>query len=620
MEGVSLPLLRSLFLPAVAPFSGLRSLHPSRRSPAPITRKFFVTVTSRFSIAHCSISPSYGGWDDPDVEIDPGMIEIKTIRDAIVAIGITDRKYAFFFLIGFASAVAVSRVRFSNLAALALAGVGFVCGLLAASNLSELKTRFQGFLASNRPKTSETETIRDSAKPSSKSNKRKKEVAILPADLLKFLVATFKDVSVAPPRSNQEIKAGGSQTIGNKGKVEEEDKGDSSGKLSSAYGSDDHDDLLVVDDLRVLNGLGSYARVDQGTDQMVLNCRSSSSSSESRDANSDRDDDLRVLNGNGSYHKVILQHNGSYARIDPDQKVVNDRSSLSSPSSESRYGSRVHDDDLRVLNGHHQTVVNERSSSSLSSSSSSSSSSSLSEEEFNRIVKRGSTILREAGECLKGRGDEQTAEILLYKSARLLSAAVAMDPRSSLALGHLGNACLLHGELKLKISRDLRTLLSRNKQEQSFLKKEKMVSSLVDVCDECEELLIEAGRNYKLVLSIDDTDARALYNWGLALSFRAELIADTGLDAAIDADKIYLAAIEKFDAVLSRASDCATDALFRWGLALRRRSQLRPRGSSEKAKLLQQAKTLFEDVLRADADNLQVREVLRSCVSELRLR
>ena len=48
------------------------------------------------------------------------------------------------------------------------------------------------------------------------------------------------------------------------------------------------------------------------------------------------------------------------------------------------------------------------------------------------------------------------------------------------------------------------------------------------MCEECEELLVEAGRKYRLALSIDGNDVRALYNWGLALSFRAQLIADIG--------------------------------------------------------------------------------------------
>lgn len=49
-----------------------------------------------------------------------------------------------------------------------------------------------------------------------------------------------------------------------------------------------------------------------------------------------------------------------------------------------------------------------------------------------------------------------------------------------------------------------------------------------DVGEECEQLLVEAGRKYRLALSMDRTDMRALYNWGLALCYRGQLIAEEG--------------------------------------------------------------------------------------------
>lgn len=61
-------------------------------------------------------------------------------------------------------------------------------------------------------------------------------------------------------------------------------------------------------------------------------------------------------------------------------------------------------------------------------------------------------------------------------------------------------------------------------------------------------------------------------------------------------------------------------ALFRWGSALQQRSRLRPTNSKEKVKLLQQAKRLYEDALDMDSDNIQVRDALSSCISELSFR
>jgi hypothetical protein len=163
-------------------------------------------------------------------------------------------------------------------------------------------------------------------------------------------------------------------------------------------------------------------------------------------------------------------------------------------------------------------------------------------EEFSRNVKEAAEILRKARESMMAMADEETADALLYKSARLLSTAVALRPTSLVAVGQLGNTYLLHGELKLKISRELRTLLANSgaflngrervsqsrKVDRRILSRESISSALVDVCEECESLLVEAGRSYRMALSIDSGDVKALYNWGLALIFRAQLLADIG--------------------------------------------------------------------------------------------
>ncbi|CAI9087488.1 OLC1v1021564C1 [Oldenlandia corymbosa var. corymbosa] len=247
--------------------------------------------------------------------------------------------------------------------------------------------------------------------------------------------------------------------------------------------------------------------------------------------------------------------------------------------------------------------------------------------EFNRYLVEAHSLLKAAKECLLQQGDDETAENYLYKSAGLLLKAKSIRPMSLLAAGQLGNTYLLHGELKLRLSRDLRALIATNNpatmdewniDDNIMFRKDKLSSALVNVCNECEELLVSAGRNYKLALSIDGNDMKAMYNWGLALFFRAQLIADIGPDAARDADKVYLAAIDKFDAMMSRSNTYAPDALFRWGTALQQRSRLRPRNSKEKVKLLQQARRLYEDALNFDSDNIRVREALSSCVSELK--
>lgn len=246
---------------------------------------------------------------------------------------------------------------------------------------------------------------------------------------------------------------------------------------------------------------------------------------------------------------------------------------------------------------------------------------------FDKCLSRANDLLNQAKDCIKVRNDETLAEEMLHGSAKLLSQAITMKPMSLLAIGQLGNTYLLHGELKLRISRKLRRLLSRNNdygsERRSTLldgalpSRDRIATLLVNVCEECEALLVEAGRKYRTALAIDGNDLRALYNWGLALSFRAQLIADIGPEAAVDADQLFLAAIDKFDAMMSRSNVYAPEALFRWGVALQQRSRLRPSNSRDKMKLLQQAKRLYEDALDMGSENLQVREALSSCVSEL---
>ncbi|KAG5622604.1 hypothetical protein H5410_007822 [Solanum commersonii] len=249
--------------------------------------------------------------------------------------------------------------------------------------------------------------------------------------------------------------------------------------------------------------------------------------------------------------------------------------------------------------------------------------------QFNKYLTEANFLVQEAKDCLRRQDGYKHAEDAFYESAVLLSKAIDIRPMSLLAVGQLGNTYLLHGEHKLRISRDLRALLTdavsvskRTKicdaLDDMVSREEKITSYLVNVCEECEELLIKAGRQYRFALSIDGNDMRALYNWGIALSLRGQLIADIGPGAARDADKVFLAAIDKFDAMISRGNVYAPDALFRWATALQHRSRLRPRTSREKVKLLQQAQRLYKDALHMDSDNLQAQKALSSCISELK--
>ncbi|KAK9211479.1 hypothetical protein WN943_000856 [Citrus x changshan-huyou] len=201
--------------------------------------------------------------------------------------------------------------------------------------------------------------------------------------------------------------------------------------------------------------------------------------------------------------------------------------------------------------------------------SSSSSSKFIDDVMFDRYLREASDLLKHAKECMRSGWDEECAEMIWHKSA-------------SCKLRRL----LLEGDV-LSVEEQKRILKGLDYQ---FVNKDKL---LVDACEECEELLVKAGRKYMLALSIDGND-----------------------ETAFDADKIFLAAIDNFDAMMLKGNIYAPDALFRWAVALQQRSCLRPRNSKEKVKFLQQARGLHEE-LHMNSDNFQVREALSSCMSEL---
>ncbi|KAI4371085.1 hypothetical protein MLD38_019356 [Melastoma candidum] len=218
---------------------------------------------------------------------------------------------------------------------------------------------------------------------------------------------------------------------------------------------------------------------------------------------------------------------------------------------------------------------------------------------FDNHLKEANALFRQAKELVREKYYDENTDMMLSRSAGLLSRAIEMKPMNLLAVGLLGDDG------------------SFPERRRTVRGKDEIASRLIQACEECEELLVKAGRKYKLVLLIDGDDARALYNWGLALSFRAQLISDIGPEAALDADKVFLAAIDKFNAMLSRGKAYAPDALFRWGVVLQQRSRLQLRTISEKVKLLKQAKRLYEDALDMDSGNPRVKEALSACMFEL---
>ncbi|CAM6057997.1 unnamed protein product [Sphagnum tenellum] len=251
----------------------------------------------------------------------------------------------------------------------------------------------------------------------------------------------------------------------------------------------------------------------------------------------------------------------------------------------------------------------------------------LDDERFQNLLDEIEVLLNDGQEGLEGRIEVGVAERMLYEAADLCAKAITIRPSSLVAVGLWGNTLLLHGELKLRLSRDLQSMLlepfsqsvvQRNSWE-AAREKEGLEHALRKVCEECEELLVEAGRKFRLALSLDRMDMRALYNWGLALCHRAQLISEEGMKtSAQDADRVYLAAIDKFEAILGTSQEYAPGALLNWGLAMWDRSHLQPLGSKYHMKLLAQAKVIFKEALQFDPNYGPARDALVACTLELK--
>ncbi|KAI5069753.1 hypothetical protein GOP47_0016054 [Adiantum capillus-veneris] len=243
-------------------------------------------------------------------------------------------------------------------------------------------------------------------------------------------------------------------------------------------------------------------------------------------------------------------------------------------------------------------------------------------DEFEELMDVGTVLLTEGEQGLDGRLEVGVASRMLKEAAVRFAAASAINPSSVAAVNAWGTTLLAHGKLKLILSEKLRDMLLEAGSPRKKLDPEGTVINLEDmipkVCEECEKLLMEAGRKFGKAVSLDKSNDFALYNWGQALFYRARLIAADGLEDAVkDADKIYLTAIDKFKATLQLAKDYSGAAYFSWGLALRDRYWLHGLASKPDVQLLEQAKWASEQAVRAYPDGLEAKLVVQACMEEL---
>ncbi|KAH9762185.1 hypothetical protein KPL70_000724 [Citrus sinensis] len=609
--------------------------------------------------------------------------ESTPLRDFLISIGIDDRKYVFMFILGLLCAFSISRVRFW------LLQLGFSFGFVHGSCFSEVcasKRRLkEGIFRPNSEKLRNLldyferfeaidcckVTVSDLEKHFNvvgsinvaasnarnaieacvvnvgncnnvlpdyqKSGKKRKEIGDVGFDWLQFIgvLSGEKVVNSKPNRVKDNIKHENDQSQVNNSSPGDEQRflSDDEGIGNSQFSRDslnkfslnqDRDTGIKLDLLDERMRTNEYSYQNKRL-QFTNNHRDSVNMGHTNESETWESGD-NLLDSVGfrvswNHMEKNLVYRSSYNREKDENQI---------------YSSMLREEKVNPEDDSHLTDHLRARESEISSSSSSKF---IDDVMFDRYLTEANDLPKHAKECMKSGWDEERAEMILHKSARLLSQAIAMQHMSLLAVDQLGNTYLVREELKLHFSRKLRRLLLEGDvisvEEQKrilkgldyqFMNKDKIASLLVDACEECEELLVKAGRKYRLALSIDGNDVRALYNWGLALFFLVQLIGYwtskhptqcTQIETAFDADKIFSAAIDNFDAMMLKGNIYAPDALFGWAVALQQRSRLRPRNSKEKVKLLQQARRLYQDALHMNSDNLQVREALSSCMSEL---
>ncbi|GAY34469.1 hypothetical protein CUMW_011610 [Citrus unshiu] len=513
-------------------------------------------------------SLSYGGWEDLRLS---DSVESTPLRDFLVSIGIDDRKVRVSSIIVFPATVLVFVIGFS---------FGFVRGSsfseVGASkrrskeeifrpnseNLRNLLDFFERFEESINVSASNARNAVEACvvnlgnsnnvlHGNQKSSKKRKEIGDVGFDWLQFIggLSGVKVVNSNPNRIKDNIKHENDQSQGNNSSPGDEqrflsdDEGignshfsrDSLNNFSLNQNRDRRIKVDLLDERMTLREMGAGAKEFMETDDYTYQNKRLQFTNNHRDSVNMSHTNERETRESGDN----LLDSGGFR----DENRI-----YSSTLRENK----VNPEDDSHLTDHLRAHEGEISSSSY--------------------LMEANDLLKQARECMRSGWDGERAEMILHnrKLRRLL----------------------LEGDV-ISVEKQKRILKGLDYQ---FVNKDKIASLLVDACEQCEELLVKAGRKYRSALSIDGND-----------------------EMAFDADKIFLAAIDKFDAMMSKGNIYAPDALFRWAVVLQQRSRLRPSNSKEKVKLLQQARRLYEDALHMNSDNLQVREALSSCMTEIRI-
>lgn len=149
------------------------------------------------------------------------------------------------------------------------------------------------------------------------------------------------------------------------------------------------------------------------------------------------------------------------------------------------------------------------------------------------LVQSGLSALRRGREAAQRQQAWAEADVEFAKAASTFAMAADLDPECVQAFGNGGNALLAHGRLKLQAS------------SAAAARPGGGVDAEAALLAQAEDLFVQAGRQFRQVLLRAPGDARALSNWGAALSLRGRLMAS---EQPRDAEMLFEAAAEKYAA------------------------------------------------------------------------
>jgi len=229
------------------------------------------------------------------------------------------------------------------------------------------------------------------------------------------------------------------------------------------------------------------------------------------------------------------------------------------------------------------------------------------------LLDEGRRLMNEEGDIATSESAFTTAVMELGKAAALLEtrsdeegAANSEEVDKDLKVEIFsvwGLALLQHGRLKVSFVERLAAL-----EAASATGAEATGQAASELSLQAEELLVDSGRKFREALLLKPQSERALFNWGLALCFRARLMANSDAEPA-DAVQLYLASAEKFEALLE-VNPKMDSAMRNLGLALWDASGI-TEDIREQREFAEDAAATFEELLQLVPDDQTAREVLQ---------